>query len=159
MIELKLKYHKNEIIDDFRKQFNKTKYIKMKKEYDIKISTKKSDTFELKIKHKNKTVKTYLQYKFDNIIKFIKKNFDARKSNKNFSLYSDDNPKTTLKGLGFKDANKAKETIKLIKKRDKTYQKQVINTMINRAKYHPHQTNEMKEAIKIFKEYYKLIKS
>jgi len=155
MIELKLKYHKREIYDDFQKQFNKTKYVKMKKEYDIKIKTKKSDTFELKIKHKNKTVKTYLQYNFDYLIKFIKNNFEKKESKKNFSLYSDDNPKTTIKGLGFKDADKAKETIKLIRKKDVTYQKQVINTMINRAKYHPNQTKEMKEAIKIFKEYYK----
>ena len=28
--------------------------------------------------------------------------------------------------------------------------KQVVNTMYNRAKYHPHQTDNMKEAMKIF---------
>ena len=30
------------------------------------------------------------------------------------SLYTDDNPKTTLKGLGFKDREKAEETIKKV---------------------------------------------
>ena len=30
------------------------------------------------------------------------------------------------------------------------YQKQVVNTMYNRAKYHPKQTNNMREAMKIF---------
>ena len=35
------------------------------------------------------------------------------------TLYSDDNPKTTLKGTGFKNAEKAQETLKLIKGRNK----------------------------------------
>ena len=33
------------------------------------------------------------------------------------------------------------------------YQKQVVNTMYNRAKYHPHQTDKMREAMKVFKEW------
>lgn len=33
------------------------------------------------------------------------------------------------------------------------YQKQVVNTMYNRAKYHPHQTDGMKEAMKVFKKW------
>jgi len=33
------------------------------------------------------------------------------------------------------------------------YQKQVVNTMYNRAKYHPHITKEMVEAMKVFKEW------
>ena len=70
---------------------------------------------------------------------------------KGLSLYSDYNPKTTLKETGFKDAETAKHTIKLIKNRDLTYQKRVIQTMYNRAKYHPYQTKQMKEAMKIFK--------
>jgi len=41
-------------------------------------------------------------------------------------------------------------TLEIIKNRDLTYQKQVVNTMYNRAKYHPNQTNNMKEAMKIF---------
>lgn len=67
------------------------------------------------------------------------------------SLYSDDNPEETLKGTGFKDANKAKQTLELVKDRDSIYQFQVINTMYNRAKYHPHRTKEMESAMKIFK--------
>ena len=70
---------------------------------------------------------------------------------KGLSLYSDYKPNTTLKGTGFKNAKTAKQTLKLIKDRDLTYQKRVIQTMYNRAKYHPHQTKQMQEAMQIFK--------
>jgi hypothetical protein len=68
----------------------------------------------------------------------------------NMDLFTDKNPKTTLKGTGFKDAKKAKETLRLIKDRPKIYQFQVVNTMYNRAKHHPYQTKEMKDAMKIY---------
>ena len=68
----------------------------------------------------------------------------------NKSLYEDKHPKTSTKGTGFKNKQKAIETLKIIKDRDMIYQKQVVNTMYNRAKYHPHQTDGMREAMKIF---------
>jgi len=68
----------------------------------------------------------------------------------NTSLYEDKHPKTSTKGTGFKDKQKALDTLKIIKDRDIIYQKQVINTMYNRAKYHPNQTNGMKDAMKVF---------
>jgi hypothetical protein len=71
----------------------------------------------------------------------------------NKSLYEDKHPKTSLKGTGFKDKEKAINTIKLIKNKNLIYQFQVINTMYNRAKYHPNQTKEMKEAMNIFKKW------
>jgi hypothetical protein len=71
----------------------------------------------------------------------------------NQSLFVDYNPKTTVHGLGYKDAEKAKETIQLIRDKPIMYQKQVINTMIGRAENHPNQTPNMKNAIIIFKEY------
>jgi hypothetical protein len=37
--------------------------------------------------------------------------------------------------------------------RDLIYQKQVVNTMYNRAKYHPYQTSDMREAMKIFEKW------
>ena len=72
------------------------------------------------------------------------------KKDKNKSLYEDNHPKTSTKGTGFKDKQKALDTLEIIKNRDLTYQKQVVNTMYNRAKYHPHQTDNMKEAMKIY---------
>ena len=69
------------------------------------------------------------------------------------SLYEDKHPTTSTKGTGFKNKQKALDTLKIIKDRDITYQKQVVNTMYNRAKYHPHQTDEMREAMKVFKKW------
>ena len=68
----------------------------------------------------------------------------------NLSLFSDYNPKTTTHGLGFKDKAKALYTIKAIKNRDLKYQVNVIATMLGRAKKHPSQTEEMREAIVVF---------
>ena len=69
----------------------------------------------------------------------------------NKSLYEDNHPKTSTKGTGFKDKQKAIDTINIIKNNNITYQKQVINTMYNRAKYHPYQTEDMRDAMKIYK--------
>ena len=68
----------------------------------------------------------------------------------NLSLFSDYNPKTTTYGLGFKDKEKALYTIKAIKKRNLKYQVNVVATMLGRAKKHPYQTKNMKDAIKVF---------
>ena len=68
----------------------------------------------------------------------------------NKSLYEDNHPTTSTKGTGVKDKQKALDTLHIIKDRDIVYQKQVVTTMYNRAKYHPYQTNEMKDAMKIF---------
>ena len=71
----------------------------------------------------------------------------------NLSLYADNHPKTSTKGTGFKDKQKALDTLNIIKDRDIIYQKQVVTTMYNRAKYHPHQTVTMKEAMQVFKKW------
>jgi len=68
----------------------------------------------------------------------------------NKSLYEDKHPQSSTKGTGYKDKQKALDTLEIIKNRNLTYQKQVVNTMYNRAKYHPNQTKKMKEAMKIF---------
>ena len=70
-------------------------------------------------------------------------------------LYSDRNPKTTIKGFGYKDAKKARNTLKKLKKLNKpeVYNFQVINTMYYRAKHHKYRTKDMEEAMKVFKKY------
>ena len=70
-------------------------------------------------------------------------------------LYNDLHPDKSLKTTGFKDANTANHTINLISKRSLRYQFDVINTMYNRAKYHPHTTDDMKKAMVIFKKWLK----
>ena len=70
-------------------------------------------------------------------------------------LYSNRNPKTTIKGFGYKDAKKAKFTLKKLSKLKKpeVYKFQVINTMYYRAKHHKHRTKDMEAAMKVFKKY------
>ena len=71
----------------------------------------------------------------------------------NLSLFSDYKPETTLKGLGFKDKEKALFTVSAIKKRPIKYQVNVIATMLGRAKSHPNKTKDMNDAIVIFKKW------
>ena len=48
-------------------------------------------------------------------------------------LFSNNNPNTTVHGLGYQDKKKAEYTIKNMLNRDMDYQFQVINTMYNRG--------------------------
>jgi hypothetical protein len=59
-------------------------------------------------------------------------------------------PDKSLKNTGFKDSATANHTINLISKRSLRYQFDVINTMYNRAKYHPHSNDDMKKAMVVF---------
>jgi hypothetical protein len=69
-------------------------------------------------------------------------------------LYSNNNhPELNIKNTGFKDAIIVKNTLNIIKNRSILYQKSVIITMYNRAKYHPYITPEMKEGMKIMKKW------
>ena len=71
----------------------------------------------------------------------------------NLSLFSDYNKETTVKGLGFKDKEKALHTLNVIKDKPLKYQVNVVATMLGRAKNHPHKTKEMDEAIQIFEKW------
>lgn len=75
------------------------------------------------------------------------------------NIYTNAHPNTTIKGLGFKDSKKAKETIKILEELVKKEEisivraKQTINVLIQRAKYHPHKTSQMDKAISIFEKW------
>lgn len=91
--------------------------------------------------------------------KYIKRKNDSKKyrsrnRSPNKSLYSNGTKKPRAK-TGYGSPKKARDTLKNIKKFDKTYQKQVVNTMYNRAKYHANQTEGMRDAMKIFKKWLK----
>lgn len=58
-----------------------------------------------------------------------KKSNSSKKSKS--KLYADDHPTLSLKGTGFKDAQTANKTIRLIEKRSLKYQYDVVNTMYN----------------------------
>ena len=76
----------------------------------------------------------------------------------NTSLYEDKHPNTSTKGTGFKNKQKALDTLDILKNRDIIYQKQVVNTMYNRAKYNANQTKGMRKAMKVYKEWLKKYK-
>jgi hypothetical protein len=69
------------------------------------------------------------------------------------SLYADKHPETSTKGVGFKDKQKALDTLKIIKKQNKIKQMQIVLTMYYRAEHHPHKNNNMKEAMEVFKKW------
>jgi len=73
----------------------------------------------------------------------------------NKSLYEDKHPETSLKGTGYANKEKAVKTLELIKDYDIVYQKQVVLTMYNRAKYHKYQTKDMLDAMKVYKKWLK----
>jgi len=72
------------------------------------------------------------------------------------NLYSPNKPGMFPRtNTGFKNANTARKTLKNIQQMNKTYQKQVVITMYNRAKYHPHRTNNMLNAMQVYKQWMK----
>lgn len=70
------------------------------------------------------------------------------------NLYSNgkNKPKTLT---GFSDKQKAIKTIKNISKFPIIYQKQIVITMYNRAKYHPYRNKNIIEAMQIYSKWMK----
>jgi hypothetical protein len=72
----------------------------------------------------------------------------------NKSLYNKNkNPSKSVKNTGFKDEEKALNTLEIIKNLDKIKQMQIVLTMYYRAEYHPYKTNDMLKAQNIFKKW------
>ena len=72
----------------------------------------------------------------------------------NKSLYNSNKiPNKSVKNTGFKNKEKALNTLKIIKNLDKIKQMQIILTMYYRAEHHPHKTEDMKKAQKIFRKW------
>ena len=72
----------------------------------------------------------------------------------NKSLYNSNKiPNKGVKNTGFKNKEKALNTLKIIKNLDKIKQMQIILTMYYRAEHHPHKTEDMKKAQKIFRKW------
>jgi hypothetical protein len=102
----------------------------------------------------NKIKAQYTKMNIERIFNKIDKMPMGNLQNKiNFSLYVDYHPKKSDKTLGFKNKEKAIYTINKIKNKPIDYQKRVIFTMLNRAKYHPNKTKDMDDAIKIFQKW------
>ena len=59
-----------------------------------------------------------------------RKKGQARNSSKHSDLYTDENPEGTIHGLGFKDAKKAKDSIKTIKDINRTHAHKVQAALV-----------------------------
>ena len=136
---------------------------KYKKKFDLLstvIKFVKNEKFNIKLIGMDGKVKyqnnTYTGLKI--LIDLINE-MPMQKNISKLTLYADYHPSTSNKNFGFKNKDIALKTIKLIKNLDKKYQFLIINTMYNRAKYHPYQTKEMREAMKIFKKWLLLNKN
>ena len=76
-----------------------------------------------------------------------------------YQLFSD-NPrgKPRLKTLGYGTAKKARNSVRQLKKMPRAYQQQAATTMYYRAKYHAHQTDRMRNAMRIYGRFLKTLK-
>ncbi|PRP65677.1 hypothetical protein [Nonlabens agnitus] len=80
------------------------------------------------------------------------------------NLYTDDNPETTVEGLGFANKEKAEESVEKIKallekgEIDQNHAKQICVTMEQRSKHHPHRNDDMKAAEKVWRNYLEQLK-
>ncbi len=141
----------------------------------VKQTIKKYEKYEKKFHDRN--IKMIKSYDNNNDFKIVLIGYDGKKKGEfnkltltkifklvdsmpmskknNLSLYADYNKETTIKGLGFKNKEKALHTLKVIKNKPLKYQISVVNTMIGRAKNHPHINKDMKEAIKVFQKWKK----
>lgn len=74
-------------------------------------------------------------------------------------LFGSESNENTFQGGGFKDKEKAQETIRLLDGKDTTYQFQIINSMYNRAKVIYKRTTDkekrknLEESIEVFEEW------
>jgi len=145
-------------------QYKKTKEIYNNNLYKfhkvfVKLKTLRNKDLKFKIKligFDGKTKKTYDKLITNTVLSDISKMpMGHIKNKKNLSLYADYKPETTIQGLGFKNKEKALYTIEKIKDKDLTYQFNVINTMLNRAKHHPYKNKDMEEAIVIYEKWIK----
>ena len=156
IVELVTNGYKNEKYKEIKQVYleNIYKFHKLNSKLITKLD-KEINKIEINIYDFNsKLVKNYKNFNLEKILKFIEKiPKDNLKNKQNLSLYDDYNPKTTIQGLGYKNKEKALYTIDKIKNMDKKYQLNVINTMINRAKYHKNININMKEAIKVFEKW------
>ena len=135
-------YEKN--IKEFHKRY--VKFISNRKK-DIKFKIKLIG-FDGKIKNESNNINTSTLFDLIDTM-------PMSKDKGNLSLFSDYNKETTVSGLGFKDREKALYTINKIKNKSIKYQVSLVNTMIGRAKNHPHQTKGMLDALKVFEKWLK----
>ena len=118
----------------------------------LKFSIKLID-YDCTLKKEYSTLEPNTIFDLIDSMPMSKQDYQGKLKPLNLSLYSDYKPETTLRGLGFKNKEKATYTLDAIKARDKKYQVNVVSTMLGRAKKHPNKTADMDEAILVFEKW------
>ena len=82
----------------------------------------------------------------------IPKKYEGQPMDKHSDLYTDEDPKGTIKGLGFKDKATAIKSVNIIKRSGKTHAHkiQAAMAMEQRARFHPNKTPGIKAAQKVY---------
>jgi hypothetical protein len=95
-----------------------------------------------------------------------KKDGTKRPKSEHSDLYTDENPKGTIKGLGFKDAETARKSVNIIEKSSKPHKHKVQATMAmeQRSRFaaknakDPEKKKKLLQANKIYKAYLEKLK-
>lgn len=150
---------KNKDYLEIRQKYNK--YLKEFHQVYTKLSSKitNSKSVIVNLIGLDGTKKGTYTNKTFNPIKIIKKIKSMPLGNykpANLGLFIDYKTKPKVSGLGYKDKNKAIETLNKINDYDINYQVNVVSTMLGRAKNHPNQTSGMLDAIKVFENWLKI---
>ena len=151
----------NESYTKYQEDMKKTFSIQSQKERNIKRKSISGDIFSVKLYgYDSKLKQKWLYWPGWSAINTIVDKMPQRKKElkqkiTNYSLYSDDHPSTTLKGIGFKNKEVAKQSIRILmnSKLTDTQKLRIANVMIQRALHHPHLNNDMKQAVKIYQTY------
>ena len=90
----------------------------------------------------------------------VPKKYEGQPMDEHSDLYTDEDPKGTIQGLGFKDKTTAEKSIRLIENSGKTHAHkiQAAMAMEQRARFHPHQTTGIKQAQKVYAHFIKEMK-
>lgn len=72
------------------------------------------------------------------------------------ALYNDRRPGTRRRvRLGYGTSEKARQTVKALRKAPRGYARRAAQTMYFRAKHHAQQTEDMRSAMKVYKKFLK----
>lgn len=111
-------------------------------------------------------VATFQEFLMESEGRIPRKKGQPAGSDKHSDLYTDENPKGTIKGLGFKDAETARKGIKIVKgaKTTHTHRVQATVVMVQRGKVavertkDPQKKKNLSEANKIWVEFLETLK-
>ena len=77
----------------------------------------------------------------------------SKKYKKDGSLFSNNSNKKKSYFTGYGNEEKAKKTLRSIKKLSHGKQTRIINSLYNRSKFHANQTKDMRKAMKVFQKW------